>query len=601
MDIQLNINSATKVNLIMMHLIFIIIIVPINFYLQATQRTPNTKNTRTKSSNDEKFQLTFVKPATMTAKVARKRPVKSTTSTHTFTFNSPGAGAKSHIDGNKTKQQQKKFGGQSEEDVLLNIASCHTEPEISLSLNVINDASAVVKVKKPARISRTERRNKAVQRGIQLVKRSLNDTTGKVNTEVIRKPPTVVKNAIVTETVAAPAVNAFRKVKVPEAATEPPGNAFKHRINTTARREPIVPDFTVAPTAALFTGSAMNSINLHPHLVKSVEDLMSINELTAVQKRAIPIALAGGDMLIRSATGSGKTLAYALPIVHMLQAKQPKISRSDGIYAAIIVPTRELAIQTYEIFVKLLKPFTYIVATYLSGGEKRKSEKSRLRKGINVLIGTPGRLCDHLLHTETFKLDKVQYLVLDEADRLYDMGYENDVKMIIDAINEPRANKPVTQTLLLSATLTPALQKLAGLALKNPQYIDTGNDSGKVSCSSVADITTDLPSESIVIPSTIQQAYVTVPYKMRMITLCGLIATLTEKKNAKILIFLATENLVDYHYDLLTEILTKPILDEEEDQAEHSDLEDEDNLLANEHEKQVQPSDILLPKVKFYK
>lgn len=352
----------------------------------------------------------------------------------------------------------------------------------------------------------------------------------------------------------------------------------------------------------VFTGEAMNSVGLHEHAVKNLADILHITELTTVQKRTVPVVLSGRDVLVRSQTGSGKTLAYALPIVQQLQELRPKLSRDDGIKAVVIVPTRELAIQSYELFVKLLKPYQWIVSGYMSGGEKRKTEKARLRKGINILVGTPGRLCDHLLHTESFKLDKVKWLVLDEADRLFELGYEKDVKKIVDALN----NKPIIdgertnpfapsiskepslmtiQSLLLSATLTHSVRQLAGLALKNPMFIDTSDVTSEDIVKSnnfiesFDDATTD---EKIVIPSTVTQSYILVPPKLRLVILSGLIAA-ESKKSSKILVFLATEQLVEFHHDLMIEALTKKILDADDDEEqldEDSDGDGEEPLLG---------------------
>lgn len=135
-----------------------------------------------------------------------------------------------------------------------------------------------------------------------------------------------------------------------------------------------------------------------------------------VQQHALPSLLVRRDTMIKSPTGSGKTLAYALPLVHDLQQVSPKIKRIDGPYALVLLPTRELAIQSYEVFQKLLKTYIWIVPGLLMGGEKMKAEKARLRKGINVLIATPGRLLDHLSHTRCLSVDHIRWLVLDEAD-----------------------------------------------------------------------------------------------------------------------------------------------------------------------------------------
>lgn len=391
----------------------------------------------------------------------------------------------------------------------------------------------------------------------------------------------------------------------------------------------------------VFTGLPMESIGLHPHLVKTLADLLGITELTNVQQRAVPVALEHRDILVRSQTGSGKTLAYALPLVQQLQAMRPKITRADGILSLVIVPTRELALQTLEVFTKLLKPFTWIVPTHITGGEKRKSEKARFRKGVNILIGTPGRICDHLLHTESFKLDDVKYLVLDEADRLYECGYEKDVQMIIndlnkdrnpfkkgdDAVKEKAVNSQL-QTILLSATLPQSVHQLAGLALKDPLFIDTCDKKnvelpktitviGKTQFTDDAeDDATAASAENIVIPENITQKYIFVPPKLRMVTLTGLIANETSKKSAKVLIFMATENLVDYHYDVLVETLTRKVVDSDDDDGGNdsdadmikdsdSELDDEDGLLDDIKMKKKKQRKTtfkpLLADVKFFK
>ncbi|KAJ0181034.1 hypothetical protein K1T71_003119 [Dendrolimus kikuchii] len=266
----------------------------------------------------------------------------------------------------------------------------------------------------------------------------------------------------------------------------------------------------------VFTGQTFTDLDIHSHSVANLQQNLGLKELMTVQQSAIPVILKGRDTLIRSQTGSGKTLAYALPVIEGLQAIRPKISRHDGIRVVVVVPTRELAIQTYELFVKLVKPFTWIVPGLLSGGQKRKAEKARLRKGLNILVGTPGRINDHLRHTKSLNFSKTGCLILDEADRLLDMGYEKDVAAIVKAIedhkkaatydpialvkqsvkkhvteeedtdeSELKEENPVKhhltkvflskerQTILLSATLTKAVENLAGITMSDPVFVDT--------------------------------------------------------------------------------------------------------------------------------
>ncbi|KAL0850375.1 hypothetical protein ABMA28_012201 [Loxostege sticticalis] len=266
----------------------------------------------------------------------------------------------------------------------------------------------------------------------------------------------------------------------------------------------------------VFAGRTFADLDIHPHSVANLQQNLGLKELMTVQQKAVPVILQGRDVLIRSQTGSGKTLAYALPIVEGLQAIRPKINRHDGIRVIVVVPTRELAVQTYELFIKLVKPFTWIVPGLLSGGQKRKAEKARLRKGLSILVGTPGRINDHLRHTTSFNFAKTGCLVLDEADRLLDMGYEKDVAAIVRAIVDHKkaatydplalmkqnmikkideteeTEKPdenthsdikhkltevflstERQTILLSATLTKAVENLAGITMMDPVFIDT--------------------------------------------------------------------------------------------------------------------------------
>ncbi|KAH8386864.1 hypothetical protein KR093_003117, partial [Drosophila rubida] len=366
----------------------------------------------------------------------------------------------------------------------------------------------------------------------------------------------------------------------------------------------------------IFSGSKVSSLGLHAHAEKNLADLLSITELTTVQQKTIPEVLAGKDVLVRSQTGSGKTLAYALPIVERLQAQQPHIKRTDGVLALIIVPTRELTLQTYELFQKLLKPYTWLVAGTLLGGESRKSEKARLRKGINVLLGTPGRLVDHLLHTATFNLGKLRFLVLDEADRLLELGYERDVKQLVEAIEKQRAEvakekapeepAQALQSMLLSATLTSQVQQLAGLALKDPLYIDNSDEAAQAALKGNAGYEKETIEAQLAeglgeymedltgvlsIPENLQLSYVVVPPKLRLVTISALLAKemAASPKQFKAIIFMSTTEMVNFHHDLLNEALTRRVLDEDDEE------------LAAEEEQSNDGETPLLQGMRFFK
>lgn len=618
---------------------------------------------RKKSTGSNGFDFNFVKADKVKAVVARKRPIKPVSTTpqkpiHAFkeTTNvvaSKKTPTKLEKPAPKPSQVQKPSPKPQKADVdsLLNIAKVkRPEDEATLSLNIGTDFSQLSTGRLPGqkkkRLSRIERKDRVMQRRIDAAQ-------SKADARRAQNPPRVNPQRsenVPKETSERPEPphqseepqqsEKTQQSEQPERSEQPQKSEKPPQPQQSAQPRPpqryrkvesLFKDVQEVPHVGqrfvkplneiVFTGLPMASIGLHAHLVKTLADLMGITELTNVQQRAVPVALEKRDILVRSQTGSGKTLAYALPVVQQLQEMRPKITRTQGILSLVIVPTRELAIQTLEVFIKLLKPFTWIVPTFITGGEKRKAEKARLRKGVNILIGTPGRICDHLLHTESFKLDQVKYLVLDEADRLYECGYEKDVKMIIDALNKPPVGKnpfkatededdedavkerqSKLQTILVSATLPPSVHQLAGLALKNPLFIDTSDKkniempktipvAGKLGATEedAEDDATTVP-ENIVIPETVTQKYMLVPPKLRMVTLTGLIANETRKKSAKILVFMATEHLVDYHYDVFVETLTRKVIDsDDEDDGNDSDagimkdsdseLDDEDGLL----------------------
>jgi ATP-dependent RNA helicase DDX31/DBP7 len=152
------------------------------------------------------------------------------------------------------------------------------------------------------------------------------------------------------------------------------------------------------------------------------------------------VALQNQRVLIKSETGSGKTLTYLVPLIEYLShysLNTEKIHRdTSGTMAIIFAPTRELAMQIDVELRKMLKLFYYLVTNTLMGGESPKREKTKLRKGCVILICTPGRLLYHLKNTQSFKLDKLQYLIFDEADRILDMGFEKEMMECLDIIRK---------------------------------------------------------------------------------------------------------------------------------------------------------------------
>jgi ATP-dependent RNA helicase RhlE len=178
-----------------------------------------------------------------------------------------------------------------------------------------------------------------------------------------------------------------------------------------------------------------------------------------IQEHAIPILLSGKDIMGSAQTGTGKTAAFAIPILQNIT----KNSKRDGIKALILTPTRELAMQIKESFDNYGKnlPLKTVV---IFGGVKQKSQVDKLRRGCDILVATPGRLLD-LMNQYIVKLHKVEYFVLDEADRMLDMGFIRDVKKIISKVPNQR------QTMLFSATLPKTITDLADTILTTPERV----------------------------------------------------------------------------------------------------------------------------------
>ncbi|KAK9845124.1 hypothetical protein WJX74_010820 [Apatococcus lobatus] len=183
--------------------------------------------------------------------------------------------------------------------------------------------------------------------------------------------------------------------------------------------------------------------------------------LTAVQRAALLPALCGRDLLGAAKTGSGKTLAFLIPVLEVLYRR--RWSSMDGLGALIISPTRELALQIFDELRKVGKQHQFS-AGLLIGGKQVKAEQQHVN-GMNMLVCTPGRLLQHMDETPGFDCSQLQVLVLDEADRILDMGFAQTVNAIIDNLPEER------QTLLFSATQTKSVKDLVRLSLQDPQYI----------------------------------------------------------------------------------------------------------------------------------
>jgi ATP-dependent RNA helicase RhlE len=200
------------------------------------------------------------------------------------------------------------------------------------------------------------------------------------------------------------------------------------------------------------------SLDLHPDLLRGIRELGYTNP-TPIQAQAVPPALAGRDVLACAMTGSGKTAAFVLPILQRLMAKPRGTTR-----ALVLAPTRELAAQVEEQFAALGE-HTPVTSAAVFGGVGMGPQEHAFRSGVDVIVATPGRLLDHLKEPYA-KLDKVEILVLDEADRMLDMGFLPDIKRVLSHVPKVR------QTLFFSATMPEPILELTRTMLKDPVSID---------------------------------------------------------------------------------------------------------------------------------
>ena len=202
-------------------------------------------------------------------------------------------------------------------------------------------------------------------------------------------------------------------------------------------------------------------LNIIQPILKAIEE-KGYNRPTPIQQQAIPVALSRKDILGCAQTGTGKTASFAIPIIQLLQA-DPIITKRKGVKALILTPTRELALQISECLDEYAR-YTPVRHGVMFGGVNQRPQVTMLQKGIDILVATPGRLLD-LMSQGFLSLDQVKYFVLDEADRMLDMGFYDDIMQIVKYLPKER------QTIMFSATMPAKIQQLANTILNNPSEI----------------------------------------------------------------------------------------------------------------------------------
>lgn len=237
----------------------------------------------------------------------------------------------------------------------------------------------------------------------------------------------------------------------------------------------------------------------------------SFVKMTDIQAKSIPVSLKGKDVLGAARTGSGKTLAFLIPVLEMLYRK--KWGPMDGLGALIVSPTRELAVQIFDVL-RSIGPFHSFSAGLVIGGKNLKDESERLAR-MNILVATPGRLLQHMDQTVGFDAANLQILVLDEADRILDMGFQKTLAALLAHLPKSR------QTLLFSATQTKSVSDLARLSLKDPVPVGVKDENASNSY----------------IPDNLEQHYIVTDLDKKLDVLWSFIKTHLQ---AKIIVFMSS-------------------------------------------------------------
>merc|ERR1712209_125427 len=249
--------------------------------------------------------------------------------------------------------------------------------------------------------------------------------------------------------------------------------------------------------------------------------------MSEIQAQTIPHLLEGRDLVGSAKTGSGKTLAFLVPSVELIY--KLKFWPRNGTGVVIISPTRELSMQTFGVLREVLRHHN-ITYGLIMGGANRSAEAKKLDEGVNILVATPGRLLDHLQNTKGFLYKNLQCLIIDEADRILDVGFEEEMKKIVKLLPKKR------QTMLFSATSTRKTEDLIKLALKNePMFVG------------IEDKTPDMPATV----SGLEQGYVICPSDKRLLLL---FTFLKKNKKKKVMVFFSSCMSVKFHHELLNYI-----------------------------------------------
>lgn len=276
-----------------------------------------------------------------------------------------------------------------------------------------------------------------------------------------------------------------------------------------------------------FSTDRFADLDICDPLKKAIKEVLAFETLTSIQAKTIPHLLKGRDVIGAAKTGSGKTLAFMIPALENLN--KIKFSQKNGTGVIVITPTRELAQQIYDVTVSLLS-FQSRSVGLLIGGSNKKLEGVKLQKGVNVLIATPGRLLDHLVNTNGFMFHNLVSLIIDEADQILKIGFEEEMNEILSILPTER------QTVLFSATQTQKVEDLVRLSMRSPIFIKIEDTKSTV--------------------ENLEQGYVVCDSDLRFRLL---FTFLKKNQSKKVMVFFSSCNSVKFHSDLLNYVDIKAL------------------------------------------
>ncbi|KAF7070379.1 hypothetical protein CFC21_075901 [Triticum aestivum] len=280
----------------------------------------------------------------------------------------------------------------------------------------------------------------------------------------------------------------------------------------------------------ILTNKLFSELAISELTAKAVRE-MNYTHLTQIQARSIPHLVLGSDVLGSARIGSGKTLAFLIPAVELLH--KARFAPRNGTGVVVVCPTRELAMQTHNVAKELMKYHSQTLG-YVIGGTNMRSEANQLVEGVNLLVATPGRLLDHLRSTSGFNYKGLQCLIIDEADRILEQNFEEDMKQIFKRLPRDR------QTVLFSATQTKRVEDFANLTFgKNEErqrklvYVGVDDSEFKPTVEGL------------------QQGYCVIPSEERFLVLYAFLRKMQLKQKVKVMVFFSSCSSVKFHAELL--------------------------------------------------